>query len=120
MSSPARTSDPNLPLDLRGRPRPLVIQSSHLAGFRHHRAPDLVQALRPGSPLSLSAESANPHDPDAVAVYWRGYKLGYLPAGENLVASRLLARRRGLSARIRRLRPRAERNHRIELDILMD
>lgn len=99
--------------------QPLVIQHSRLAGFRHHAAPRLWSALSRGSTLSLTAESDNPHDPDAVAVYWRGTKLGYLPRTENLVAARLLARRRSLSARIRRLVPEAEHDRRLELDVLM-
>lgn len=99
--------------------RPLVIQHSRLAGFRHHEAPRFWSALSTGAPLSLSAEEHNPHDGDAVAVYWRGRKLGYLPRGENLVAARLLARRRHLAARVRRLLPGAEHNRRLELDVLM-
>jgi hypothetical protein len=119
MSDAARPLDPNLSLDVRVLSRPLVIQASRLAGFRHHQAPALLSALRPGCTLALTAEADNPHDPDAVAVYWNGFKLGYIPSGENLVAARLLARRRNLSARIRRLRPRAEHNRRIELEVLM-
>jgi hypothetical protein len=98
---------------------PLVIQHSRLAGFRHHAAPDLWPALRPGTLLSLSAEQDNPHDPQAVAIYWHGRKLGYLPRSENLVAARLLARRRALTGRIRRLVPDAEHDRRLELDVLM-
>jgi len=109
----------NLTLDDSLLGKCLVIQHSRLAGFRHHGAPALWPALRTGAALTLAAEQCNPHDPDAVAVYWHGRKLGYLPRGENLVASRLLARRRRLSARIRRLRPGAEHDRRLELDVLM-
>lgn len=98
---------------------PLVIQHSRLAGFRHHAAPNLWPALRPGAPLTLTPERDNPHDPQAVAVYWQGRKLGYLPRSENLVAARLLARQRALSGRIRRLVPEADHDRRLELDVLM-
>ncbi len=99
--------------------RPLVIQQSRLAGFRHHAAPALWAALRPGAPLTLAAEQDNPHDAQAVAVFWRGCKLGYLPRSENLVAARLLARHRTLSARVRRLAPEAHWDRRMELEVLM-
>lgn len=99
--------------------RPLVIQRSRLAGFRHHAAPALWAALQSGAQLNLTAEQDNPHDPQAVAVYWRGCKLGYLPRAENLVAARLLARHRTLGARIRRLRPEADDEQRMELEVLM-
>lgn len=99
--------------------RALVIQSSRLAGFRHHAAPSVWLALRRGAPLTLALETDNPADPDAVAVFWRGRKLGYLPRSENLVAARLLGRQRRLSARVRSLVPAAEPNARLRLDVLM-
>jgi hypothetical protein len=99
--------------------RCVVIQRSAVAGFRHHEAPLLWPTLRAGAPLDLVREADNATDADAVAVYWRGRKLGYLPRGENLMAASLLDRRRGLSARIQRLAPRAERNRRLCIEVLM-
>lgn len=99
--------------------RCFVIQRSAVAGFRHHEAPLLWPALRAGAPLDLVREADNTTDADAVAVYWRGRKLGYLPRGENLMAASLLDRRRRLSARIQRLAPRAERNRRLCIEVLM-
>ncbi len=99
--------------------RTLVIQQSRLAGFRHHAAPAIWPALHPGVPLVLAAEADNPHDPQAVAVFWRGCKLGYLPRTENLVVSRLLARRRALSARVQRLEPEAEHDRRLLIEVVM-
>jgi len=99
--------------------RQILLQRSHLAGFRHHEAPVLWPALRRGAPLKLVREAENPSDADAVAVYWRGRKLGYLPRGENLMAACLLDRRRGLTARIQGLAPRAERNRRLCIEVLL-
>lgn len=115
---PQRPHQGNLSLGQEALGRPLVIQHSRLAGFRHHAAPRLWSALGPGASLSLRAERDNPHDPEAVAVYWRGAKLGYLPRGENLVASRLLGRR-NLSARVHRLVADAPLDARLEFDVLM-
>lgn len=115
----SRRQDPNLPLSPSVLGRALIIQHSRLAGFRHHAAPRLWPALKSGTTLTLEAESENPEDPDAIAVYWRGSKLGYLPRTENLVAGRLLARDRSLLARVKRLVPDADANHRLLLDVLM-
>lgn len=121
MSTPtATTTQPRtLALSAAVLGRPLVIQHSRLAGFSHHAAPALWAALRSGTQLSLTAEQDNPHDPQAVAVYWRGCKLGYLPRAENLVVAQLLARHRALGARIRRLCPGADGDQRLELEVLM-
>lgn len=100
--------------------RPLLIQRTRLAGFRHHEAPRLWPVLRTGATLTLAAERDNPYDNEAVAVHWRTRKLGYLPRRENLVVARLLARRRRLSARIRRLIQRADDDRGLGLDVLLD
>ncbi|NBC13864.1 MAG: hypothetical protein GVY09_11065 [Gammaproteobacteria bacterium] len=102
-----------------GHGRPIALQRTRLVGFRHHEAPQLWPALARRARLTLERERDNPHDPDAVALRWRGRKLGYLPRGENLVAARLLDRQRRLSARIERLDPTAEHNARIGIEVLM-
>ena len=102
-----------------GQARTVRLQRSALAGFRHHDAPVLWPALTRRTQLTLRREEENPHDSNAVALLWRGRKLGYLPRGENLVAARLLERQRNLSARIERLDPHAEGNRRIRIEVLM-
>jgi hypothetical protein len=100
--------------------RDLLIQHSRVAGFRHHAAPALWPVLREGTVLTLTSECDNPHDPDAVAIHWRGHLLGYLPRSENFVVARLLARRRRLSARVHRLVQDAEdQNQRVQIEIRM-
>jgi hypothetical protein len=99
--------------------RRVLIQRSAIAGFRHHAAPDLWRALRGRDPLALIRETDNPHDPDAVGVYWRGRKLGYLPRRENFFVARLLDSARTLSARVERLLPEADRNRRIRIEVVL-
>jgi hypothetical protein len=99
--------------------RRILIQRTALTGFRHHAAPQLWPALHRRALLTLRREPENPHDSTAVALYWRGQKLGYVPRGENLVVARLLDRQRRLSARIEMLTPSAERNQRIRVSVLL-
>lgn len=112
-------SDPIARLPDQTLGRRIVIQHSRLAGFRHHAAPHLWAALRERLTLNLSREPGNPHDPDAVALHWRGHKLGYLPRGENFLVARLLDERRTLSAQVERLSPKADHNHRVALAVLL-
>jgi len=106
-----------LPGDILDRPR--RIQLTNLTGFRHHEAPRLWAALRRDTPLTLERDPGNTYDPDAVAVCWKGLKLGYLPRGENFMVARLLDGKRPLSARIAGLSPRARPNRRIKLEVLI-
>jgi hypothetical protein len=64
-----------------------------IAGFRHHEGmwPDVFVSLAPGVELVVFRERANPHDPLAVTLRTDdGYKLGYVPRGENRVVAALL------------------------------
>jgi hypothetical protein len=112
-------SDPVASLPEQTLGRRIVIQHSRLAGFRHHAAPRFWAALRGRTSLFLSREPDNPHDPDAVALHWRGHKLGYLPRGENFLVARLLDEQRCLSAQVERLSPNAEHDHRVALAVLL-
>ncbi|GCF94834.1 restriction endonuclease [Enterococcus florum] len=62
----------------------------HLAGFAYHDGLEVIEKLTLGKSVTLAAEPDNPHDPYAVAVFFRGYKLGYVPSGKNEHLSQLL------------------------------
>lgn len=81
----------------------LLIQESPIAGFEHHKGQHIWRFLRVGEPLRLVREAANPHDANAVAVYFRGDKLGYVPRRENAAVAQMLDRGNVLGARIVRL-----------------
>jgi len=71
----------------------IIVQSSPLAGFRHYEAPNLWGEIAPGDPLTLVREPDNPHDPNAVRVEWRTFKLGYVPRVENEALARMQSER---------------------------
>ena len=95
----------------------LLVQSSALAGFRHHAAAALWQDLRVGDPLDLAREADNPHDANAVSLSWRGRKLGYVPRRENAALAWGLDRGEALKARISRLERHPNPARRIEFEV---
>ena len=78
----------------------LLVQNSPLAGFRYHAGAEVWRDLRVGDRLELAREADNPHDANAVAVLWRGRKLGYVPPSENAALAWGLDRGTSLRARI--------------------
>lgn len=52
----------------------------HVAGFQFHDGALVLSEIKVGDVLELVPEPDNPHDPDAVAVKFRGTMLGYVPA----------------------------------------
>lgn len=95
----------------------LVVQSSPLAGFRYHEAPEIWSELRLGDRLTLERERGNPHDANAVSVAWRGHKLGYVPRRENALLAWSLDRGERLHARISRLTVHANPARRLEFEV---
>ncbi|WP_019023364.1 MULTISPECIES: HIRAN domain-containing protein [unclassified Thioalkalivibrio] len=94
-----------------------LLQTIPLAGFRHHHAPKLWNALKRGQALTLRRERLNPHDEKAVAIDWVDHQLGYLPRDRNGLAAELLDRDEPLVARILEKRDHADRHSRLELGL---
>ena len=61
-----------------------------VAGFTYWDGCMALEELKIGTPLRLKRELENRFDPQAVAIYYGDYKLGYIPREENSVVSKLL------------------------------
>ena len=62
----------------------------NIAGFTYWDGCMALGQLEIGSPLEMVRDEDNKHDPDAVALYFKDYKLGYIPAHANETISQLL------------------------------
>jgi hypothetical protein len=102
-----------------GRVR-LLVQSALLAGFRYHAAGEVWSDLRVGDALELAREAGNAHDANAIALAWRGRKLGYVPRRDNAALAWGLDRGERLRARISRLSPHPNPARRIEFEVFIE
>ena len=107
----ARAADPGVRV---------LVQSSPLAGFHHYEAKGFWDLLRVGDVLELRREPDNPHDPFAVAVWWRGRKLGYVPRRENGALAWGMDRGERVSARISRLTEHPNPARRLEVEVYLE
>jgi len=98
----------------------VLVQSSPLAGFHHHAGVQVWRELRVGDVLELAREPDNPHDPNAVAVHWRGHKLGYVPRRENAALAWGLDRGTPLRARISALAEHPNPARRVRFDVYVE
>jgi hypothetical protein len=83
--------------------RRILLQESPLAGYQYHRASGIWPFLRVGEKLQLRREAGNPHDPNAIAVWFKNEHLGYVPLRENKTLARMMDRGERLEAQIVRL-----------------
>lgn len=63
-----------------------------IAGLKYHEQEKIYHHLHEGTELRLVREYNNPFDEKAVAVYYRNFKLGFLPKVYNVTVSRMLDR----------------------------
>jgi hypothetical protein len=95
----------------------ILVQSSPLAGFNYHQAPEVWQDMRVGDALGLEREPDNVHDPRAISVLWRGHKLGYVPRAQNAALAWAMDRGDNLDARVSRVQPHRNPRKRIEFEV---
>jgi hypothetical protein len=62
----------------------------HIAGFNYYDGIEVIDQLKLGTSVTLKAEADNPHDSEAVAIYFKEVKLGYIPQYKNAYISNLL------------------------------
>lgn len=62
----------------------------HLAGFAYYDGLDVIDELVLGKEVQLKVETDNPYDPEAVAIYYKKKKLGYIPKDKNSLISKML------------------------------
>jgi len=95
----------------------LLVQSSPLAGFNFHQAPEVWRGMRVGDALALEREPDNVHDARAIGVHWRGHKLGYVPRAQNAALAWAMDRGIDLEARVSRLQTHRNPRKRVEFEV---
>lgn len=61
-----------------------------IAGFTYYDAPICFKKLKTGTKLRLKLEEDNKFDARAVAIYYKKFKLGFIPRAENRIFYKLL------------------------------
>lgn len=67
-----------------------IIDSFFIAGFQYHEGAQVLSKLKVGKKIKMIAEFDNPYDPNAVALYYKGSHLGYVPRVKNALVAQLL------------------------------
>ena len=94
--------------------RSRLYASFHIAGFQYWDGALVLDRLKVGKALELVLEPGNPYDPDAVALYNEGSKLGFVPRELNGNLAQLLAfgHTGVFEARVQQVAPSAARGTR--------
>ncbi len=86
--------------DIGNNSKAILIQTSSIAGFQFCDGEKIWDHLSMGDILQLIQEPDNPYDENAVEIYWRNSKLGYLPRVENTAIAQMMNQEQEITARI--------------------
>lgn len=92
---------------------------SNLAGLQYYDALDVWDELKIGTRLNFKAEPSNKRDENAIEVFYKEHKLGYVPASHNHQMAVLLNAGwvHAFEMRIQSIFPEEHMNNRIEIKI---
>lgn len=85
-----------------------VLLQVHITGTQYYQLDQAFDSLKVGQVLTLQREPFNAFDGRAVAVYWRKYKLGFIPKSANYSIALLLDQQVTLKAVIAEIRPQQD------------
>lgn len=70
--------------------RKFYLLQSFVRGFKFYEGPLLLDVMKEGDLLELVREPDNEYDPCAIALHWNQKKIGFVPAEDNDMLSKLL------------------------------
>ncbi|SUO97204.1 HIRAN domain-containing protein [Suttonella ornithocola] len=80
-------------------PKPIIAHVP-IAGLQYYRAAELSTLMHQGDELSFEHKPNNPHDPDAIMVFWLRNKIGYIPSSHAKCLKNLLQEHQSLYGKI--------------------
>ena len=86
--------------DIGNNSKAILIQTSSIAGFQFYDGEHIWDQLSIGDMLQLIRQPDNPYDENAVELYWRNSKLGYLHRVENTAIARIMDQEQEITAKI--------------------
>jgi len=99
--------------------RKVPIQEIWIAGFQYYKGEEIWNTMSPGDMLELVRESDNYYDDQAVEVFFKGSKLGYLPRHDNSIAAKMMDNGESLVGKILELKESGHPGNRIRIEILL-
>lgn len=93
--------------------------SFYIAGFQFWDGALALEQLKAGARLDLVPEFDNPHDPNAIAIYYEGFKLGFVPqdCNEQLATMLFFGHGDAFECRVQQVAPDRSPWHQVRVGI---
>ena len=65
------------------------VEHFDITSFVYHDGPKVIDKIKPGTVLDIYPEFDNPYDPNALALYFKGVRVGYIPRAHNWMPAQM-------------------------------
>ncbi len=97
-----------------------LLYEGPVAGFQYYAGKQRLAEIQKGDGVILKPEPDNRYDQNALAIYWKGEKLGFVSREHNLVLSRLAQAAFPLVAEVSRVRVDKEAWEQVQVRIWLE
>ena len=99
---------------------PRIVYAGFVAGYQYHNGSRMEHLFDQGTEFSLKHEPGNPFDENAVAVYYKDARIGFIPPDTNIDVAHRLQNGEPLKTRISRIDPQSEPWERVFVEVLKE
>jgi len=93
------------------------IYSGFIAGYQYYEGQEIENHFTPGETLSLVREPVNPFDEMAIALHYKGIKIGFIPMIDNTVLTNMIDQEMLLTAKIKTINKKNPTWERVEIGV---
>lgn len=98
--------------------RHILLFACGVAGFAHYEGADILDKIRDGDSVAIRPEPDNKYDPFAIALFWEGKKLGYVPRVSTALIHRFIKANLKVEGQVEHTVNSSNPNERVVVSIL--
>ena len=100
-------------------PTPVEIYTGFIAGYQYYSGEKSEHLFSSAEEVKLVREPFNPFDPNAIAVYFKEQKIGFIPMVDNTILTKMIDQNMPLTARIKSIRLQQPTWERVEISVFL-
>ena len=100
-------------------PTSIEIYSGFIAGYQYYSGEKIEHLFSSDAEVNLVREPFNPFDANAIAVYFKERKIGFIPMSDNKILTNMIDQQIPLRAKIKNVNPQKPKWERVEISVFL-
>jgi hypothetical protein len=99
--------------------KPIFLIETDIAGYQYYEGEKIENLIESKEKIELRLQENNKYDQNAIEIFYKGIKLGYIPRDENTIPANLIRQNKELYAEFKSLNPENETWNRMIIKVFM-